>query len=141
MAVLHISFYLPIRTFEAPKNSPIPFLDSPPKSHRDDALNWALSVFTRHHSHPLFSPASHQNPTKNSFCFHGFIESYQENGGDNACSDKDKLRVQEFDGYIHRAENRPLNVPLIEPFAISSSMLERVENVAIRLELRMWQLD
>ncbi|KAG6675755.1 hypothetical protein I3842_15G119500 [Carya illinoinensis] len=37
---------------------------------------------------------------------------------------------------VHRAENRLLNVPLIEPFTIASSRMERVENVAIRIELR-----
>ncbi|KAJ7975158.1 L-Ala-D/L-amino acid epimerase [Quillaja saponaria] len=36
---------------------------------------------------------------------------------------------------VHRAENRPLNVPLIAPFTIASSKLEKVENVAIRIEL------
>lgn len=36
---------------------------------------------------------------------------------------------------VQRAENRPLNVPLISPFMIASSRLERVENVAIRVEL------
>ena len=36
---------------------------------------------------------------------------------------------------VQRAENRPLNVPLIAPFTISSSRLDRVENVAIRIEL------
>lgn len=37
---------------------------------------------------------------------------------------------------VHRGENRLLNVPLIAPFTIASSRLERVENVAIRVELR-----
>ncbi|PON38949.1 Mandelate racemase/muconate lactonizing enzyme/methylaspartate ammonia-lyase [Parasponia andersonii] len=37
---------------------------------------------------------------------------------------------------VHRAENRALNVPLIAPFTIATSRLERVENVAIRIELR-----
>ncbi|KAG9144408.1 hypothetical protein Leryth_017541 [Lithospermum erythrorhizon] len=36
---------------------------------------------------------------------------------------------------VHRAESRPLNVPLIAPFTIASSRLEHVENVAIRIEL------
>lgn len=36
---------------------------------------------------------------------------------------------------VHRAECRPLNVPLIDPFTIASSRLDRVENVAIRVEL------
>lgn len=36
---------------------------------------------------------------------------------------------------VQRAENRALNVPLIAPFTIASSRLERVENVAIRIEL------
>ncbi|KAL5544801.1 hypothetical protein UlMin_008585 [Ulmus minor] len=36
---------------------------------------------------------------------------------------------------VHRAENRPLNVPLIAPFTIATSRLEKVENVAIRIEL------
>lgn len=36
---------------------------------------------------------------------------------------------------VQRAESRTLNVPLIAPFTIASSKLERVENVAIRVEL------
>lgn len=36
---------------------------------------------------------------------------------------------------VERAENRALNVPLISPFTIASSRLEKVENVAIRVEL------
>ncbi|XP_065860760.1 L-Ala-D/L-amino acid epimerase isoform X2 [Euphorbia lathyris] len=36
---------------------------------------------------------------------------------------------------VERAENRPLNVPLISPFTIASSRLDKVENVAIRVEL------
>ncbi|XP_010279355.1 PREDICTED: L-Ala-D/L-amino acid epimerase isoform X4 [Nelumbo nucifera] len=36
---------------------------------------------------------------------------------------------------VQRAEGRPLNVPLIAPFVIASSRLDKVENVAIRVEL------
>lgn len=36
---------------------------------------------------------------------------------------------------VQRAESRPLNVPLIAPFTIATSRLERVENVAVRIEL------
>ncbi|WOL18490.1 L-Ala-D/L-amino acid epimerase isoform X2 [Canna indica] len=36
---------------------------------------------------------------------------------------------------VIRAEGRPLNVPLARPFTIASSRLERVGNVAIRVEL------
>ncbi|KAJ6672641.1 O-SUCCINYLBENZOATE SYNTHASE [Salix viminalis] len=36
---------------------------------------------------------------------------------------------------VKRAENRPLNVPLIAPFTIASSRLDKVGNVAIRIEL------
>ncbi|KAK9106235.1 hypothetical protein Scep_023079 [Stephania cephalantha] len=36
---------------------------------------------------------------------------------------------------VQRAEGRGLNVPLIAPFTIASSKLEKVENVAIRVEL------
>lgn len=36
---------------------------------------------------------------------------------------------------MQRAENRPLNVPLIAPFTIATSRLDKVENVAIRVEL------
>ncbi|CAK7349687.1 unnamed protein product [Dovyalis caffra] len=36
---------------------------------------------------------------------------------------------------VKRAENRPLNVPLIAPFTIASSRLDKVENVAVRIEL------
>ncbi|XP_031407032.1 L-Ala-D/L-amino acid epimerase isoform X3 [Punica granatum] len=37
---------------------------------------------------------------------------------------------------VQRAESRPLNVPLIAPFTIATSRLDRVENVAVRVELR-----
>ncbi|XP_038679189.1 L-Ala-D/L-amino acid epimerase [Tripterygium wilfordii] len=37
---------------------------------------------------------------------------------------------------VQRAESRPLSVPLIAPFTIATSRLERVDNVAIRIELR-----
>lgn len=36
---------------------------------------------------------------------------------------------------VQRAESRPLNVPLIAPFTIANSRLDKVENVAIRVEL------
>lgn len=36
---------------------------------------------------------------------------------------------------VQRAESRPLSVPLIAPFTIATSRLERVENVAVRIEL------
>lgn len=36
---------------------------------------------------------------------------------------------------VRRAENSPLNVPLIAPFTIATSRLDKVENVAIRIEL------
>ncbi|KAL3512223.1 hypothetical protein ACH5RR_024940 [Cinchona calisaya] len=36
---------------------------------------------------------------------------------------------------IQRAEGRPLNVPLISPFTIATSRLDKVENVAIKIEL------
>ncbi|KAM5570520.1 L-Ala-D/L-amino acid epimerase [Rosa sericea] len=44
--------------------------------------------------------------------------------------------LETFTVNVQRAENRPLNVPLIAPFTIATSRLERVENVAIRVELR-----
>ncbi|KAG7942144.1 hypothetical protein I3843_16G084800 [Carya illinoinensis] len=47
-----------------------------------------------------------------------------------------KNLMETFTVDVQRAENRPLNVPLIAPFTISSSRLERVQNVAIRIELR-----
>ncbi|CAI8583822.1 unnamed protein product [Vicia faba] len=46
-----------------------------------------------------------------------------------------KTLLETFTVDVHRAENRPLNVPLISPFTIASSKLEKVENVAIRVEL------
>ncbi|XP_077242881.1 cytochrome P450, family 77, subfamily A, polypeptide 5 [Tasmannia lanceolata] len=36
---------------------------------------------------------------------------------------------------VQKAEGRPLNVPLIAPFTIASSRLDKVENVALRVEL------
>ncbi|KAI4324668.1 hypothetical protein MLD38_030135 [Melastoma candidum] len=38
--------------------------------------------------------------------------------------------------HIHKAETRPLDVPLISPFTIANSRLDGVSNVAIRVELR-----
>ncbi|RYR14638.1 hypothetical protein Ahy_B04g071290 [Arachis hypogaea] len=46
-----------------------------------------------------------------------------------------KNLMETFTVDVHRAENRPLNVPLIAPFTIASSRLEMVENVAVRIEL------
>ncbi|XP_027341209.1 L-Ala-D/L-amino acid epimerase isoform X2 [Abrus precatorius] len=46
-----------------------------------------------------------------------------------------KNLLETFTIDVHRAENRPLNVPLIAPFTIASSRLDKVENVAIRIEL------
>jgi Mandelate racemase / muconate lactonizing enzyme, N-terminal domain len=37
---------------------------------------------------------------------------------------------------VARAEGRPLDVPLLSPFTIASSRLDKVTNVAIRVELR-----
>ncbi|KAL9274395.1 L-Ala-D/L-amino acid epimerase-like protein [Drosera capensis] len=42
---------------------------------------------------------------------------------------------QNFKLKVQSAEARPLNVPLIAPFTIASSRIERVENAAIRVEL------
>lgn len=46
-----------------------------------------------------------------------------------------KNLMETFTVNVHRAEGRPLNVPLIAPFTIASSRLESLENVAIRVEL------
>lgn len=46
-----------------------------------------------------------------------------------------KNLLETFTVDVHRAENRPLNVPLIAPFTIATSRLAKVENVAIRVEL------
>lgn len=46
-----------------------------------------------------------------------------------------KNLTQTFTVDVQRAENRPLNVPLIAPFTIATSRLDQVENVAIRIEL------
>ncbi|XLU30639.1 hypothetical protein S245_066705, partial [Arachis hypogaea] len=46
-----------------------------------------------------------------------------------------KNLMETFTVDVYRAENRPLNVPLIAPFTIASSRLEMVENVAVRIEL------
>ncbi|GMP76824.1 hypothetical protein CsSME_00033337 [Camellia sinensis var. sinensis] len=43
--------------------------------------------------------------------------------------------METFTVDVQRAEGRPLNVPLIAPFTIASSWVEKVENVAIRIEL------
>ncbi|CAK9329968.1 unnamed protein product [Citrullus colocynthis] len=46
-----------------------------------------------------------------------------------------KNLMETFTVNVQRAENRALNVPLIEPFTIATSRLQMVENVAIRIEL------
>ncbi|KAK9278302.1 hypothetical protein L1049_027867 [Liquidambar formosana] len=46
-----------------------------------------------------------------------------------------KNLMETFTVDVQRAEGRPLDVPLIAPFTIASSRLEKVENVAIRIEL------
>ena len=47
-----------------------------------------------------------------------------------------KNLMETFTVEVQKAENRPLNVPLIAPFTIASSRLDKVENVAIRIELK-----
>ncbi|XP_039032099.1 L-Ala-D/L-amino acid epimerase-like isoform X2 [Hibiscus syriacus] len=47
-----------------------------------------------------------------------------------------KSLLETFTVDVHKAENRPLNVPLIAPFTIANSRLDKVENVAIKIELR-----
>ncbi|KAA8541285.1 hypothetical protein F0562_025248 [Nyssa sinensis] len=46
-----------------------------------------------------------------------------------------EILMETFTVDVQRAEERPLNVPLIAPFTIASSRLEKVTNVAIRIEL------
>ncbi|GAV81341.1 MR_MLE domain-containing protein/MR_MLE_N domain-containing protein/MR_MLE_C domain-containing protein, partial [Cephalotus follicularis] len=46
-----------------------------------------------------------------------------------------KNLMETFKVDVQRAENRALNVPLIAPFTIATSRLDKVENVAIRIEL------
>ncbi|XVF53870.1 hypothetical protein PTKIN_Ptkin05aG0134200 [Pterospermum kingtungense] len=47
-----------------------------------------------------------------------------------------KNLMETFTVEVQKAENRPLNVPLIASFTIASSRLDKVENVAIRIELK-----
>ncbi|OMO86958.1 Mandelate racemase/muconate lactonizing enzyme [Corchorus olitorius] len=47
-----------------------------------------------------------------------------------------KNLMETFTVEVEKAENRSLNVPLIAPFTIASSRLDKVENVAIRIELK-----
>ncbi|KAE8694722.1 L-Ala-D/L-amino acid epimerase [Hibiscus syriacus] len=47
-----------------------------------------------------------------------------------------KNLLETFTVEVHKAENRPLNVPLISPFTIATSRLDKVENVAIKIELK-----
>ncbi|KAF6146610.1 hypothetical protein GIB67_008896 [Kingdonia uniflora] len=46
-----------------------------------------------------------------------------------------KMLMETFLIDVHRAEEGPLNVPLLAPFTIASSRLEKVVNVGIRVEL------
>ncbi|KAM7268527.1 hypothetical protein ACFE04_010693 [Oxalis oulophora] len=46
-----------------------------------------------------------------------------------------KNLMETFTVNVQRAENRQLNVPLIAPFTIATSRVDRVENVGIRIEL------
>ncbi|XP_019177071.1 PREDICTED: L-Ala-D/L-amino acid epimerase-like [Ipomoea nil] len=46
-----------------------------------------------------------------------------------------KNLMETFTVEVQKAEGRPLNVPLIAPFTIASSRLDKVGNVAIRIEL------
>lgn len=46
-----------------------------------------------------------------------------------------KTLMESFSVDIHKAEGRPLNVPLLAPFTIATSRIDKVENVAIRVEL------
>ncbi|GJZ99554.1 L-Ala-D/L-amino acid epimerase [Tanacetum coccineum] len=46
-----------------------------------------------------------------------------------------KTLLESFSVDIHKAEGRALNVPLLAPFTIATSRIDKVENVAIRVEL------
>ncbi|KAF9595013.1 hypothetical protein IFM89_036031 [Coptis chinensis] len=46
-----------------------------------------------------------------------------------------KSLLETYSVNVHLAEGRKLNVPLIAPFTIATSRLDKVENVAIRVEL------
>ncbi|KAB2073327.1 hypothetical protein ES319_A07G074800v1 [Gossypium barbadense] len=47
-----------------------------------------------------------------------------------------KELLETFTVEVQKAENKPLNVPLVAPFTIATSRLDKVENVAIRIELK-----
>ncbi|KAG8488169.1 hypothetical protein CXB51_018252 [Gossypium anomalum] len=47
-----------------------------------------------------------------------------------------KELLETFTVEVQKAENKLLNVPLIAPFTIATSRLDKVENVAIRIELK-----
>ncbi|TYI18275.1 hypothetical protein ES332_A07G078000v1 [Gossypium tomentosum] len=47
-----------------------------------------------------------------------------------------KELLETFTVEVQKAEKKPLNVPLVAPFTIATSRLDKVENVAIRIELK-----
>ncbi|KAJ4831572.1 hypothetical protein Tsubulata_044127 [Turnera subulata] len=96
-----------------------------------------LSSTTGFHPVSLFRHPKPLNPQKPVYKLRAVTKPTME---DASKPDKDsifgfKRLMESMIVEVKRAENRPLNVPLIAPFTIASSRLDRVENVAIRIEL------
>lgn len=87
------------------------FLSFPVNSHNPKSSNFKIFKV------PICSGGKKMSTlvTKTSFGFKNLIETFTVN--------------------VQKAEGRELNVPLIAPFTIATSRLEKVENVAIRIEL------
>ncbi|XP_059453621.1 L-Ala-D/L-amino acid epimerase-like [Corylus avellana] len=103
-------------------------------------LSTGLSLFSSPnnliHSSPLHPP---RNSRKSHLIFVVSCNSTTKMAATAPAETKTSFRfknlMETFEVDVQRAENRPLNVPLIAPFTIASSRLEGVENVAIRIEL------
>ncbi|CAK9159600.1 unnamed protein product [Ilex paraguariensis] len=88
-----------------------------------------FSLHTQNPKTPIFSSSFKNSTTITASCVPSAMTeaTYTSFGFQNL---KETFTVD-----VQRAEGRPLNVPLIAPFTIASSRLEKVENVAIRVEL------
>ncbi|KAK8558193.1 hypothetical protein V6N13_073866 [Hibiscus sabdariffa] len=93
-------------------------------------------TFSPNKTHQMFSQSGLSFPPPNPIKSQHARNSMHVQVPSSATNFGFKNLLETFMVEVYKAENRPLNVPLIAPFTIASSRLEKVENVAIRIELK-----
>ncbi|KAK8972262.1 hypothetical protein V6N11_058070 [Hibiscus sabdariffa] len=93
-------------------------------------------TFSPNKTHQMFSQSGLSFPPPNPIKSQHARNSMHVQVPSSATNFGFKNLLKTFMVEVYKAENRPLNVPLIAPFTIASSRLEKVENVAIRIELK-----